>query len=56
MLIGTVTWTFKNGQKKDGGFAARALIEGADSEKPRLKLYQGWAVSAPQAVVCLKSC
>ena len=29
---------------RNGGFAARALVAGADTEEPRLKLYQGWAV------------
>jgi hypothetical protein len=44
MVIGNVTWTFKNGETRNGGFAARALVTGADTEEPRLKLYQGWAV------------
>lgn len=44
MLIGDVTWSFNDGSTDSGGFAARALIEHKGSEKPKLKLYQGWAV------------
>lgn len=45
MLMGNVTWGFKNGEVVEGGFAARAVVVNGDSEKPRLKLYQGWGVS-----------
>lgn len=50
MLIGNVTWTFNDGSSDNGAFAARALIEEGDSKKPRLKLYQGWAVRIMDAV------
>ena len=43
ILIGNVFWTFKNGEVRDAGFAARAVVEGSD-ESVRLKLYQGWTV------------
>ena len=44
MLHGTVRWTFKDGGKLDGPFAARAVVD-QSGDRPRLKLYQGWAVS-----------
>ncbi len=44
MLIGSVTWGFDDGQVIEGGFCARAVIDGGDSEMPKMKLYQGWAV------------
>ena len=43
VLIGSVRWTFKSGGELDGPFAARAVVD-QSSERPRLKLYQGWAV------------
>ena len=43
MLIGRVFWTFKDGQKRNAGFAARAVIE-ESGHGTRLKLYQGWTV------------
>lgn len=45
MVMATTYWTFKNGQRREAGFAARAIVEGADTDEPRLKLYHGWAVS-----------
>jgi hypothetical protein len=44
MLIGSVTWGLYDGQMIEGGFCARAVIDDGYSEKPKLKLYQGWAV------------
>lgn len=44
MLIGSVTWGFNDGQMIEGGFCARAVIDEGYSEKPKLKLYQGWTV------------
>ena len=41
ILIGGVTMGFNDGQIVEGGFAARAVIDDSDSEKPKLKLYQG---------------
>jgi hypothetical protein len=46
MLIGVVTWTFNDGQSLEGPFAARAVVQSTgESGTPRLKSYQGWAVS-----------
>lgn len=45
ILVGSVTWGFNDGQMIEGGFCARAVIDDGDSEKPKMKLYQGWTVS-----------
>lgn len=44
MLTGSVTWGFNDGQIIESGFYARAVIDDGYSEKPKMKLYQGWAV------------
>jgi hypothetical protein len=44
MLIGSVTWGFNDCQMIEGGFCARAVIDDGNSENPKMKLYQGWAV------------
>ncbi|KIW15545.1 hypothetical protein PV08_05593 [Exophiala spinifera] len=42
MLFGVVTWTFDDGQTREGRFAARAVVVVSEG-RPRLKLYQGWS-------------
>ncbi len=44
IVIGKVFWTFHDGEARDAGFAARAVMVGS-GESVRLKLYQGWTVS-----------
>lgn len=47
LLIGFVNIGFNDGTKVDGSFVVRAIVDEADSQSPRLKLYQGWMVSLP---------
>lgn len=46
MVLGVVEWTFKNGDGRvlDGYFTSRLVIENAETDEPRIKLFQGWAV------------
>jgi len=47
LLIGQAATGFKNGKKVTMEFAARIIVEGSSTEKPKIKLYQVWADSAP---------
>jgi hypothetical protein len=44
VLIGVVRWTLKSGAELEGPFAARVVVDQSDGV-PKLRLYQGWAVS-----------
>ena len=46
LLIGKVTMGFRNGKAITEEFAANFVVSGADTQKPRVKLYQVWAVRA----------
>ena len=47
MVLGIVEWTFNDGDGKvlDGYFTSRLVIDNTQSDEPRIKLFQGWAVS-----------
>lgn len=44
MFFGTVTWTFNDGKVMDAQFANRWIVEGADTETPKILLFQAFAV------------
>jgi hypothetical protein len=45
LFIGFVVIQYANGQKVDGSFVVRAVVDDPKSQSPRLSLYQGWMVS-----------
>lgn len=45
MFYGTATWTFNNGEVAEAPYANRWIIEGADTDSPRIVLFQAFAVS-----------
>jgi hypothetical protein len=44
LLIGNIEMGLTNGKTVRGEFTARVLLANAESGKPRIKLYQVWAV------------
>lgn len=45
MFYGTATWTFNDGEVAEAPYANKWIIEGADTESPRIVLFQAFAVS-----------
>lgn len=44
MFFGTVTWTFKDGKVMEANYANRWVVHGADTESPKVLLFQAFAV------------
>ncbi|KAK5046843.1 hypothetical protein LTR84_007197 [Exophiala bonariae] len=43
MFFGTASWTFNNGAYVEAPFANRWIIEGADTDDPKIVLFQAFA-------------
>lgn len=50
MFFGTATWTFSDGAYVEAPFANKWIIDGADTDNPKIVLFQAFAVSANRSL------